>query len=449
MENVEALNMMRSLKTEAEKRGKKVKEMKYLGKISVEGEERDIYLMRELLKKQINGEIHEVDVDSYITEKLEKIAGNNHSDSYQYPMVVSKYTKEKGDIEEQLQDLDDEGFLDLGELELERKSEIAKAIGVKEEEIKEIDEMDLSQEVKKEAVVDKQDLKGIDIKEETKLSQYIKGATLENRLGLKEHGIEDGVTLARVSSSSLNKYLDKPTTQVDCFVVIRKDGSAVALGEDILVPDNRLGTNPTQHITTANVEQGEVEKEPITSSWRIVNGSGRDYLSVGYDESYGSHREIKFMTSSVKERDYVGIELETRYTWRQDEDIRQYMNERGEGTRTADNALERSRTHQLKDDSDKNCGKEEVQDIDNNKNNDTHEHLPKENVFDPEQKIPDTDMTWQELADKCKISPEEVYSKYQEKDDSRKTGKEIANEIEEDVNRRMGSSRKRYIEKGD
>lgn len=423
----EILNIMRKINEAMADQDKKIEAIKYLGEIELEGRKKDIYLVRELVEKNINGEMYQTEVDTYITEELEKIAGNNHSDNYQYPMVVGRFTTEKENIEEQLQDLDEEGLLDLGQMEKERLKSIAKALGIKEEEIKQIDEVDLYQEVE-EKEVSENDLKGLDIKEETKLSQYIKGESLEKKLGLRNHGIEDGVTLARVSSSSLNKYLDKPTTQIDSFVVIRKDGTAVALGEDILEPDSRLGTNPTKQIATANVEQGNVKNESITSSWRIVNGSGRDYLSVGYDESYGSHREIRYMMASVKEKDYVSIELETKQTWRQDEDIRQYMLERGEGTRTADNALDRDKQHG-------NCEKEEVQDIDNNKNNDTHTHDV--DTFDPEQKIPDTDITWDELAERCNTSAEEVYNKFQEKQNeygSEKTNEEIADEIEEEIN---------------
>ena len=423
----EIFNIMRKINETMTNQDKKIEAIKYLGEIELEGKNKDIYLVRELVERKINGEMYQTEVDTYITEQLEKIAGNNHSDSYQYPMVVGKFTAEKENVEEQLQALNEEGLLDLGQMERRRLKTIAKAVGIKEEEIKQIDEIDLKQEIQ-EKQVSKNDLKGIDIKEETKLSQYIKGESLEKKLGLRDHGIEDGVTLARVSSSSLNKYLDKPTSQIDCFVVICKDGTAVALGEDILEPDRRLGTNPTKQIATANVEQGNVKNEAITSSWRIVNGSGRDYLSVGYDESYGSHREIKYMMASVKEKDYVSVELETKQTWRQDEDVRQYMLERGEGTRTADNALDRDEQHE-------NCEKEEVQDIDNNKNNDTHTHDI--NTFDPEQKIPDTDITWNELAEKCNISVEEVYNKFQEKNREyglEKTSEEIADEIEEEIN---------------
>ena len=418
----------------------------YFGELTIESKKRTIYLVRELVQRKINGELHDVEIDNYVTEQMEKIAGDNQHDTYKYPMVVSKFTKEKESIEDQIKDLIDSGFLEVGEKERKQVTEIAKALDKKVIDIKEIDEMDLTQDVSvnKEQRVEKKDLKGLNIREETKLSQYIKGETLEKKLGLKEHGILDGVKLARVTSSSLNKYLDKPTTQVDSFVVIRKDGTAIPLGEDILQPDNRLGTNPRQKVTTANVEYGNVENESITSSWKIVNRNGKDYLSVGYDESYGSHREIRYMMSSVKERDYVAVELETRSTWRQDRDIRQYMLERGEGTRVADNALDRSKTHKRLDEPNENCGREEIQDIDNNKNNDTHEHVQYQNEFDPEQKIPDTDMTWNDLAEKCKISPQEVYARYQEKDreaKSSKTGEEIANEIEDDVNRRMGSTR--------
>ncbi len=436
MEKEKILEFMRELKVNAQKRGRSI-EPAYLGKIKIDENIKDIYLVRELIEKKINGEMQTVEVDSYITEQLEKIAGNNKSDSYPYPIVVSKYTDQKQDLEEQLQTLEDEGLIDLGDLERERAKEIAKALNIEEKQIKEIQEIDLNQEIQEpmqqgQQQVTQKDLKGLDIKEETNLNQYIKGETLEKKLGLRENGIEDGVKLARVSSSSLNKYLDKPTTQIDSFVVIRKDGTAVALGENILTPDNSLGTNPTKKIATANVEMGDVEEEPITTSWKIANRKN-DYLTVGYDESYGSHREMKYTMRSVEEKEYVSVELETQYTYRQDEDIRQYMKERGEGTRTADNAIKR--------DGDQTKGKrEQVQDIDNDKNNDT-ELTMKQAGIDPEQKIPDTDITWREFADKCNITVEDAYDRFQEKREKENVdieNEDIINEIEDDVNEEWG-----------
>ncbi len=430
----EILKIMRAMERYAKRENNKIETIKYLGEIELEGKARDIYLIRELIEKQINGETKMIEIDNYITENLEKIAGNNRTDRYNFPMAIEKYDNEKDSIEKQLKDLGEEGLLDLREMEKSRVREIAKVLGLKEEEIQEVQEVDLKQEIKQEKQpkekLAKNQLDGLQIREKTKLNQQIKGETLENKLGLKEHGIEDGDTLARVSSSSLNQYLDEPTTQVDSFVVIRKDETAVVLDEDIIEPDNRLGTNPTQKIVTANVENGDVKKEAITSSWRIVNGNGRDYLSVGYDEQYGDQKEIKYMMSSVKENDYVSIELETESTWRQDKDIRQYMKERGEGTRAADNAIDRDKQHE-------ECEKEEVQDIDNDKNNDTHTHNVERAELNPEQKIPDTDITWKDLAERCQVSVEEVYNKFQKERESAsvdKKNEEIVEEVEQQIN---------------
>ncbi len=431
----EILQVMRKIEENEQNQNHKIQAIRYLGEIAIDGKAQDIYFVRQIIQRQSNGELYEVEVDSYMTEELEKIAGNNRSDQYQYPMVMEKYTNQKESMEKQLKALGEEGLLDLETVERNRVKTIAKTMGVKEEEIKEIEEMDVKQEVKKEKKQEtKKDVKGLNIKEETKLSQRIKGETLENKLGLKQHGIEDGVTLARVTSSSLNPYLDKAITQVDAFVVVRKNGEVVLLGEDILQPDNRLGTNPTQEAVTINVENGEVKEEPITSSWRIVNGNGRDYLSVGYDEAYGAHREIRYREYSPQDNQYLDIELETHTTRRQDEDVRRYeIEEARAGERAAQETRQKYEEHN------KLYAEAEVavEDTDHNQNNNTHTH-----EFNEQEYIPYTDVTWQEFANQCGYRGEgwleKVYEIWMEErskaENAGKDNQELIEKIQEEIN---------------
>ncbi len=63
----------------------------------------------------------------------------------------------------------------------------------------------------------------------------------------------------------------------DAFVAINSDGTATVLGEDILEPDTRTGTTPMATSMTIN-NDGIVNQESVTSSYRIVNGNGNEYL---------------------------------------------------------------------------------------------------------------------------------------------------------------------------
>ena len=126
----EILKIMRAMERYAKRENNKIETIKYLGEIELEGKARDIYLIRELIEKQINGETKMIEIDNYITENLEKIAGNNRTDRYNFPMAIEKYDNEKDSIEKQLKDLGEEGLLDLREMEKSRVREIAKVLGL-------------------------------------------------------------------------------------------------------------------------------------------------------------------------------------------------------------------------------------------------------------------------------------------------------------------------------
>ena len=470
----------------------KVNDVKYLGKIEInkeiDGQQvktlEDLFVLAEQKEISKNGQNQIIEIEKYVTKDLDYIAGNNMSDSYQLPMVTGRYKDQKDMLEKQLEELGNEGILDLNDMENDRLEMIVKALGVKVEEIKSIDELDLEQEISKnkekseneqeekdgenaegkglkekgkdgrqdkeneqkdekeqenekedgQEELSKKELDGLQIKEETRLNQNIKGVTLEDKLGLKKNGITDGVKLARVTTDSLNSYLEKTSTQVDSFVVIRKNGEAVVLGENILEPDNRLGTNPTGTDTTIN-NDGTVRQEGITSSYRIVNGNGRDYLRAGYDEVSG--KEIKYGMYSPQKNDYVNVELETQRTRPQDNDVRQFMKDRGVGEREAEQILEKDKEHG-------ECLEKDVTVIDNNKNNDSHTHEDIQNLemqdIDAHDHIPNTETTWEEFASICGYRGEDriqrALEKFQEEkaENTDKSNRELVEQIEEQEN---------------
>lgn len=466
----------------------KVNDIKYLGKIEINKEIdgnpaktlEDLFVIVEQQEISKNGQNQIIEIEKYVTKDLEYIAGNNKSDRYQLPMVTEKYKDQKEILEKKLEELGNEGILSLNDMENDRLELIAKALGVKVEEIKSIDELDLDQEISankekseneqeekehgendgqnaegkgkkgkddKENEEDdekeqedgqeelsKKELDGLHIKEETRLNQNIKGTTLGDKLGLKKNGITDGVKLARVTTDSLNPYLEKSSTQVDSFVVIRKNGEAVVLGENILKPDDRLGTNPTGTNTTIN-NDGTVRQEGITSSYRIVNGNGRDYLRAGYDEISG--KEIKYGMYSPEKNDYVNVELETQRTRPQDYDVRQFMKDRGVGEREAEQILEKDKEHG-------ECLEKDVTVIDNDKNNDSHTHEDIQNIeiqdIDAHEYIPNTETTWDEFASICGYRGEDRIQRALEKfqkekaENTDKSNKELVEQIEEQEN---------------
>ena len=382
----------------------KVTNVKYMGKAEINGEWQDIYMLLEQYQKEVDGKPQTIEVEKYVTENLEYIAGDNKQDGYPQIFLSEKYANQK-ELLEQIQNMDEKGILDLNAGENARVETIAKELGVKPEDIQSMDEMDLEQLINEkyseiadskesaEEILEKGVSKGQDknkkgqkderttlsekqievlnIKEETSLSQEIKGVTLGEKLGLQKNGINDAKKLVRISISG-------PIG--DAYVVTHSDGSATVLGEDILEPDNRIGTSQTSKGMTIN-NDGKVNQEAVTSSYRIVNGNGNEYIRASYDESYG--KEIKYSMFSPEKNQYLDVELETQRTRPQDSAVRQFMKDRGAGVREAENVIERGEEHQIYGEMEENSEYQlNVKDIDNNKNNDTHEHLEQDDEIE-------------------------------------------------------------------
>lgn len=239
----------------------------------------------------------------------------------------------------------------LNNLQNEYLEEMAEKLHISKEEIMQIDELDLDEKLPTEEELDEMlqedenskkkirqdEVEKLDIKEETDLSQEIKGETLGQKLGLKKVGINDGVKLARVSTSDISSREGVSKSTVDTFVVIRKTGDAVILTDNVLKPNDREGTNPVQENLTLDNNDATVNKEANTSSYEIVNGNGREFLNIGYDENSG--KEIKYSMYSNQLGKYVDCELETNRTFYQDPKVREFLRDRTEGQYEADNIL--------------------------------------------------------------------------------------------------------------
>ncbi len=404
-----------------------VKNIKYLGKIEIDGKKQDIYLIIEQIERiNENKKKVPVELQKYVTENLEVLAVEDMEKKF--GIVPTKTELNQEEKIEQLKQLDKQGILDLNELETKIKVELAEIIGISLNEIEETKELDLKQKIKEPKennTITEEQYKGMQTKEETLLNQNIKGETLETKLGLKEKGITDGIKLVRVSSHNVNKYVDKKHSQVDSFVVIRKNGEKEVLGEDILEPDNKLGTNPTQENLTIN-NDGSVKNEKITSSYRIVNRKD-EYLTCGYDETFG--KEIKYSKYSPQENKYVDVELETQRTHIQANDVRQFMKDKGVGEREAKKILEEDRKHG-------ECPKKDVTVIDTDKNNDSHTH----EIIKATDYIPNTKITWERLAKMCGYRGEGSIEKtYEEfisikKENFEISNNQIINKMEERAN---------------
>ena len=252
-----------------------INDIEYLGKVKfiqeINGqkveEEKDIYL---LIEEKDGRTLYK-----YYDENMELVA---YEDSvFEELMAESRFEGKDQSFLKQIENIDKEGK-SLSQIEAELE-EISKGLGISLDEIEEIREFDLKQEIKEKEdsekqILNKDKVSCLDIKETTKLSQKIKGETLENKLGIKNvtlpngQKLIDGEKLAVVSTSSLNKVVDTKNSQSYSFCVIRKNGEAVPIGDDILVQDERSGISPiTEELTINN--NGIVNEETNVASYRI------------------------------------------------------------------------------------------------------------------------------------------------------------------------------------
>ena len=366
LENMRKLKGKRKFET-----NNKVSNIKYIGVIKINGEEKGIYLLEEEQKNK-NGDIAKI--DRYYTEDGEFLAGDNNLDQYNYLILDEKYLNEEK-LVERLEALDKEGIQNLNEFENQRLAEIAKALGLDIKDICEIDEIDANRELsdKKEKEpkeekdykqISNQGTKRLNIKEETSANTNLKGETLAKKLGLAEKGINNVVKIARVSITSLNNETGIRNPNKDAFVAIKSDGTAVPLGEDILKTDTRRGNDPRGENLSVD-SNGKVSQKQNTTSYLIVNGNGQEYLQCGFDETSG--KEIKYALRSNTTGEDVTIELETQRTYEDNSKVREFLNDKNEGTYEPDEIQQRNKEHG-------ECEEKDITNIDNDKGNDSHEY---------------------------------------------------------------------------
>ena len=272
----EDLNNAKILESSENKPLNEVVNVKYIGTIMLEeninGEkvkkEKPVFVVME---KRTDKNGNSINVERYCFEDGEVIGGNNKNDSYNFIVLSEKYAGNQ-DLLEQLQEIENsKEILDLNETEDKRRKSIAKAIGIDEKNMS-IDEIDADKELdkngkkeeKEEDKIKSRDVSKLNTREETSLNTYLKGKTLGNLLGLKEHGIKGACKIAVVTTSGLESATGKieKTSNKYSFVAILNNGDAVPLGEDILTLDTSKGTNPAESQTTIN-NDGRVNKETV------------------------------------------------------------------------------------------------------------------------------------------------------------------------------------------
>lgn len=268
-------NVTVNISEEKQVKNDKVLNVKYLGKIEINGEEKEIYILTEQRENK-DGKLTQI--EKYYTGDGEFLGGNNKSDQYNYLILNEKYSENKK-LQEKLQSLDKDGILDLNELEQERLEEIAKILGISPEELEKMAEIEADKEIdekeqenteekeemeerdEKKGILNKKEVEKISTKAEIETNQKVTdNKTMASMLGVEDKGYKK---IAIIYSDKINE--NSNTTKFS-FVGIKEDGSA----EKIDSLEQTHGNDPTKKVNEINRDGSEIKQDQqVNSVYRI------------------------------------------------------------------------------------------------------------------------------------------------------------------------------------
>ena len=289
-QDMEDINLNSDYQKEVSKN--KVLNVKYLGTIEIDGEQKGIYLLIEQ-KEEKDGRLAEI--EKYYTEDGEFLGGDSNSDQFDFITLSPQYADKDG-LVRQLEELDKERILDLNDIENERLEQLARELGIDVEDIQKLAEIDTDKELDKwheeltnEEIEELQEEgiepgdeeyrrylldhglslpkeeveKGISTKTEIKTGQKVTDKdTMASLLNMEEKGY---VKIAVIYSEKLQ---DNGNTTRFSFVGIKVDGSA----EKIDTLEQAYGNNPTKNVQTMNRDGSKIR---TTCSKYWTNGNYR------------------------------------------------------------------------------------------------------------------------------------------------------------------------------
>lgn len=311
----------------------KVLNVKYLGNIELKenNSNKAIFL---LIEQQQDKDGNLIIIEKYYNEDLEFLGGNNKSDGFDFIMLNKEHINDK-DLLESLNNLDKQGKLDLEEIEKNELKEIAKALGIDEEDIDGMSQIDLAKEIEEkqetqgsednkkdsnnkeeaqnkndeELELDEEETKHIlNGKQEMKLSTKVDDKnTLGKMLGLNT---SEYIKIAIVYSERLQEIQPEGSNINNTrysFVAIRKDGTAQTINDKLEI-DASSGNNSYKDAIKIDANK-TARKDDKTRSRYKINGK-EEFLSV----ENGQYGELKAYYGKGKTRDgneSVETQLET------------------------------------------------------------------------------------------------------------------------------------------
>ena len=290
----------------------RVMNVKYLGKAQskneIDGEiiytDKDMYLVECQIEKD-DGTM--IECERYYTEDGELVAGNNKDDQFDY-IIATKEFQDQEELLKKLQELDKKGELDLNKIENEKLEKIAKALGIKKEDLDKVSEIEIEElEQTKEdtdKAISKNELGKISTKTEMKADKKVTdNKTVEEMIGVQNEGYE------KIAVVFSDKLQDKKEATMFSFVGIKADGSAEKI--EGLERDNDKNTN--QKLNILNEDGSKIKEKPVESAYTIGNDSvtkDKEQLVVTYGP-YGTLEVSYARTPNESNKESLGIPVET------------------------------------------------------------------------------------------------------------------------------------------
>ena len=352
----------------------KVLNVKYLGTIEIDGEQKGIYLLIEQ-KEEKDGRLAEI--EKYYTEDGEFLGADSNLDQFEFITLSEEYINKDG-LLEQIESLDKEGILDLNEIENERLEELARELGIEPKDIEKYAEIDAEKEINDKdrtddeledegkenekdenddkEVLSKKEVEKIPAKTEIKTNQKVTDKdTMASLLNVEGKGY---VKIAVIYSEKLQ---DNGNTTRFSFVGIKADGSA----EKIDTLEQAYGNNPTKNVQTMNRDGSEIEEDKMNSIFRI-KGKDEEQLAVNIGQM--GTIEPKFVRTPRQDGEKaISIPIETQNIRPTTRETREYMN-RSRNTSVDDN-IKNIEKHEKE-----NCDEVDARNTNDNPNDDTHNH---------------------------------------------------------------------------
>ena len=320
----------------------KVLNVKYLGVIKIEGEEKGIYLVIEQ-KAQKDGTLAQI--ERYYTEDGEFLGGDNSIDEYDFLTLDEKYMNNK-DMLEKLQSIDKDGILNLNKIEQERIEEVAKESGIIAKELEKMSEIDSKKEIEK-----------ISTKSEIDTNRKVTDKeTMASILNVQDKGYK------KIAIIYSDKMQDNGNTTRFSFVGIKEDGTA----EKIDTIEQAYGRNPSKEINSVNRDGSKVEQEQVNSIYRI---KGKKETQIAVDiGAMGTIEPSLVRTPAQDNEEAISIPIETHNVRPTTRETRELMNEQR-------NPRVKEEIQRAKENQELRCDDISLKDIDDNPNNNTHEHI--------------------------------------------------------------------------